>query len=91
MTKVMGAAPEDVNEIIKFERNVERMRDDMVRGCMPGVAVAMLLNIAGNLSENVASIRRSDASYVNIDALPRAAAAAAGVLRPVTVQRIKAF
>ena len=58
----MGAAPEDVNETINFERSVERMRDDMVKGCMPGVAVAMLLKIAGKLSENVASIRRSDAS-----------------------------
>ena len=87
----MGAAPDDVNETTNFETRVERTSDDNVKGTDPNVATAKLLNIGGNSTDNTTSTCRPDVSKVEIDMSLCTAAAADGVVRPVTVQRIDAL
>ncbi len=89
--KVMGAAPDEVKETTNAESKVERMTEDTVKGKTPAVAVAKLLNIGGKLTENATSTCLSDESKVDNETSLRATAAAAGEVRPVTVQRINAF
>jgi hypothetical protein len=87
---LIDPAPEDVNESIKVDRDVDRMFEDNFKGSMPGIGVATLLNMGGNSIVSKVSTLRPDESKVETDTSLRATAAAAGVVRPLAEQRTTA-
>jgi hypothetical protein len=93
---LMDPAPEDVNDTIKLDTTVDRMRCGwfavtILIGFESGIGVAEWSNMGGKAIPNMASTLSPDEVRVEIEKSLRAAAAAAGVRSPPTEQRTVAF
>ncbi len=93
---LMDPAPEEVNDTIKLDTTVARMRCGtfavtILIGFEPDIGVAEWSNMGGKVIPNMASTRSPEYVKVKIEKSLRTAAAAVGVIMPPTEHRTAAF